>query len=216
MAFHEKLKTIRAREGLTQEQLAERTGLSRVSIGNYERGDREPPISVVLSLAKVLKSSPSELLEWVDVVDENAFQQFIYDLGYRIDCEIYESPELHYPDGLRLFVDWEDIRLIAGDITKYTQYLLSNLREKSVIGAEKIQYTSRAARTHLSMNYLSKHSYESPYNIDSIDTSLLKNSEAYRKSPMAKDIDIPPQNTTVSSDLKAARPSTWEDTDDDV
>jgi transcriptional regulator with XRE-family HTH domain len=47
---------------------------------------------------------------------------------------------------------------------------------------------------------------------------LLHNSKEYRADPpMVKELDITPQqNTTFDPNLKAARPSTWEDTDDDV
>ncbi|SDI97146.1 putative transcriptional regulator [Halanaerobium congolense] len=46
----DKLAKLRKKEGLTQEQLAEKVGLSTSSIAMYETGDRKPP----LEKAKVL------------------------------------------------------------------------------------------------------------------------------------------------------------------
>ena len=40
--FADMLRYLRKREGLTQNQLAERTGVSRSRINNYENGIREP------------------------------------------------------------------------------------------------------------------------------------------------------------------------------
>lgn len=53
MTFSEKLRSIRVERGYTQEQLAGKVGVSRVSIGFYEH-DRVPPIKVIRKLAEVL------------------------------------------------------------------------------------------------------------------------------------------------------------------
>lgn len=42
--FSDRLKELRNARGITQQQLADWTGLSRTRIGNYERGIREPDI----------------------------------------------------------------------------------------------------------------------------------------------------------------------------
>ncbi len=45
---------IRKQKGLTQEELGDRAGLSRVSIGKIERGISEPTISNLSQIAEVL------------------------------------------------------------------------------------------------------------------------------------------------------------------
>ena len=47
----ETLITLRKREGLSQQELAKRTGLTRSAIGMYEIGKREPDIETLTQLA---------------------------------------------------------------------------------------------------------------------------------------------------------------------
>lgn len=53
MTFANRLRSIRLERGYTQEQLAGKVGVSRVSIGFYEH-DRVPPINVIVKLADAL------------------------------------------------------------------------------------------------------------------------------------------------------------------
>ena len=57
------LKNYRIKAGLTQEQLAEKSGVSRVTIANIERGvTTDLKSSTILKLADALKISPQVLL----------------------------------------------------------------------------------------------------------------------------------------------------------
>jgi transcriptional regulator with XRE-family HTH domain len=56
------VRRLREEQGLTQEQLAERSGVSATYIGFIERGDNVPTLTVVLDVAVGLGISPSELL----------------------------------------------------------------------------------------------------------------------------------------------------------
>lgn len=51
----ENIKKIRLIKGLTQKQLANYSGITRESIGNYERGDRIPPADILDKIAKAFK-----------------------------------------------------------------------------------------------------------------------------------------------------------------
>lgn len=57
-----RLKQIRAEKGLTQEQVAERSGLSRSYICALDSGDREPSVAALRRLADALGVQPGELL----------------------------------------------------------------------------------------------------------------------------------------------------------
>jgi transcriptional regulator with XRE-family HTH domain len=54
MTFAEKLCQLRDAAGLTQEKMAERSGINLWTIRGYEQGRREPNWKGVLSLAKAL------------------------------------------------------------------------------------------------------------------------------------------------------------------
>ena len=57
-----RLKAIRESRFLTQEMLAERSGVSRPNIARLERGDEEARFSTVWKLANALGVQPEELV----------------------------------------------------------------------------------------------------------------------------------------------------------
>jgi transcriptional regulator with XRE-family HTH domain len=56
------IQAYRRRSGLTQEQLAEKTGLPLRSVQNWEAGHRTPRPMALLALARVLGTTVEELL----------------------------------------------------------------------------------------------------------------------------------------------------------
>lgn len=56
------VRRLREKQGLTQEQLAELSGVSATYIGFVERGDNVPTLTVVLDLAAGLGISAADLL----------------------------------------------------------------------------------------------------------------------------------------------------------
>lgn len=62
MCLGETIRQARRRRGLTQEKLAEQTGVSRAAIARFEAGEIEPSLKTLLSLADALKMSTDELL----------------------------------------------------------------------------------------------------------------------------------------------------------
>lgn len=59
----ENLRATRNEQELTQEQVAERSGVQAGEISRIERGQRDPQVSTLLKLAKALKVPPGKLLE---------------------------------------------------------------------------------------------------------------------------------------------------------
>ncbi len=65
LAFARRLRETRTAYGLSQEQLARRTGLHTTAIGRYERGAREPRLRTILRLADGLGVPPGALLDTI-------------------------------------------------------------------------------------------------------------------------------------------------------
>ena len=59
-----RLKTLRKRAALTQEDLAERAGLNPKYISGIERGRENPTLDTLLRLAKELGAQPVELFDF--------------------------------------------------------------------------------------------------------------------------------------------------------
>ena len=59
----ENLRAARAKLGLTQEQVAERSGVQAGEVSRIESGKRDPQLSTILKLAKAVEVKPGQLLE---------------------------------------------------------------------------------------------------------------------------------------------------------
>jgi len=60
--FGDKVRSERAKQGLSQEQLAFKTGLDRTYISGIERGRRNPSLKNIGKIAKALKTDLSRLM----------------------------------------------------------------------------------------------------------------------------------------------------------
>ncbi len=58
----ENVKALRTKRLLTQEELAEKAGVSAATVVNVERNNQEPQFRTIRKLAKALDVDPTELL----------------------------------------------------------------------------------------------------------------------------------------------------------
>jgi len=61
-ALGKNLRRARQQAGLTQEEVAERSGVHSTEVSRIERGKRDPRVSTLERLAKAVEVSPSDLL----------------------------------------------------------------------------------------------------------------------------------------------------------
>ena len=87
MNFSEKLKEIRKNEGLSQEQLAEKIGVSRQAITKWETGKGLPDVENMVIIAEIFKTTLDELLRDSAIKQEAEKPVFISETIYDIDCE---------------------------------------------------------------------------------------------------------------------------------
>lgn len=67
--FGARLREVRQQRGLTQVQVAERTGIAQNHISEIERGTRVPSVVTMLRLAAALECAPTDLVAVFDGVD---------------------------------------------------------------------------------------------------------------------------------------------------
>lgn len=84
MDFSEKLKQIRKSEGISQEQLAERIGVSRQAVTKWETGKGLPDIENMTILAEIFKITLDELISGSEPKNEKA-EIFTSETSYDID-----------------------------------------------------------------------------------------------------------------------------------
>lgn len=87
MSIGQKIRNLREAHGWKQDDLANETGLNRASIGNYERGDRVPPVDAAKKIADAFNTS-------VDRLISNDFGDFLLEVLKRI-------PNINNDDDLR-------------------------------------------------------------------------------------------------------------------
>lgn len=63
--FGGSIRHLRLKAGLSQEELAERSGLDRTYVGGIERSERNPSLKNILRLAAALNVLPSALFDYV-------------------------------------------------------------------------------------------------------------------------------------------------------
>lgn len=97
MNLGERIKKLRLKQNLTQEKLSEKAGISRVAVGNYERGDRIPNADVLHSIAQALNVSVHDLMYDVEEIKEDVnviekTEKLLNLLGYEIRFVISGGP----------------------------------------------------------------------------------------------------------------------------
>ncbi len=70
-----RMKSLRRGRGLTQERVAERTGLSVNYLSRIERGLENPTLDTLLGLAKALKVEPLDLFTFEHEADPRRLRQ---------------------------------------------------------------------------------------------------------------------------------------------
>lgn len=60
----ENIRSLRTKQQITQEQLAELCDLHRTYVGAMERGDRNVSLNNIVKVAQALNVTPSELLKY--------------------------------------------------------------------------------------------------------------------------------------------------------
>jgi len=117
--FGEKLRIYRKNKNLTQAMLAEKSGLSVLSIRRYETNERDPKLKDIKRLAEALGISPilfvtdnRPMLYWSDIL------KMIFDVDsgkYPLNPNQYDDPKLNT---ITASINEEKKKLSDGSITK--------------------------------------------------------------------------------------------------
>lgn len=112
MQIGQKIKTLRLMNGLTQEELGERTDLSKGFISQLERDMNSPSIETLFSLLEVLGTTPRDFFD-----DSEKEQKVVFT---PLDHTIHKDPDAGYE------VDW----LVATSNEKEMEPVFLTLAEK--------------------------------------------------------------------------------------
>ncbi|WP_431029650.1 helix-turn-helix domain-containing protein [Lysinibacillus sp. LZ02] len=120
---------------LTQDQLAKLSGLSRVSIGNYERGDRVPDVESTQKIAKALGVTANDLI-YGDYHEEH--------MGETIrGIEESKKNIIDFANSYDEFDDYNDLHYVSQFVD------LIKKKNKEIIKYEELWHEERYARLKL-------------------------------------------------------------------
>ena len=64
LAIGDRLKVVRKKKGMTQEDVADKAGIAVSQVGRIERGKLNPSISTIFVIALALEIEPKELFDF--------------------------------------------------------------------------------------------------------------------------------------------------------
>ncbi|MCX7834838.1 MAG: helix-turn-helix domain-containing protein [bacterium] len=108
----QRIRQLREQLGLSQQDLADQAGLSRVHISGLERGVSSPAVESLIRIAKVLQTTAGELLKDIEFTDEQTVE--------------YEPTKPIYPALQELLNDTEALMLY--NITPQEIAILKSIR----------------------------------------------------------------------------------------
>ena len=110
----ERLKALREEKGISQDELATALEMSRLSIGNYERGVRTPEAETIIRLAKHFSVSADYLLGLSDVKSVDADIKSVCEFTGLSECAVgtlvnKENDFSHYLPVLNYLIEIENV-----------------------------------------------------------------------------------------------------------
>ena len=82
-----RIREIRNKKGITQDQLAERVGISSKYLSSIERGKENPTLSTILKLAQSLDVMPAEFFTHLEIEDPAKRKSMIIEMLNDVDAD---------------------------------------------------------------------------------------------------------------------------------
>ena len=86
-----RIREYREKRGMSQKELADKIGVSNSRVSNWEQGINRPDADILADLCRVLKVSPSELLDVHLSTDELSDQERKVIQAYRTKKELQQA-----------------------------------------------------------------------------------------------------------------------------
>lgn len=141
MQIGNKIKSLRIKKGLTQEELGERTDLTKGYISQLERNLNSPSIETLFSLLEVLGSKPKDFFDDEKnqrVVYSEDDQTLFYDdeKKYQIRWLVPESNEKEMEPVLVKFLETGEFKQFEPSLSETFMYVLKG-KIKLILGSDE-------------------------------------------------------------------------------
>lgn len=150
MQIGKKIKNLRLKKGLTQEELGERTDLSKGYISQLERELSSPSMETFFNIIEVLGCTPKQFFD-----EEEREQKVVYDdsektffadeeRGYQIHWLVPESNEKEMEPILLTFREYGEFKQFEPSLSETFGYVLKG---KITVRLGKRTYTAKAGES---------------------------------------------------------------------
>ncbi len=156
----------RKSRGLTLEQLADKSGVSKSMLSQVERGQANPTFAVLWSLTRALRIEFSDLIEGAAIPGED---------NPVLITSTSMTPEMRSADGLCLLrilsparlagaTEWYDLQLQAGGILDSAAHAPGAFEHLTALD-EALEVTSNGSTRHLSAGETARYPADVPHRI---------------------------------------------------
>ncbi|MDD3363008.1 MAG: helix-turn-helix domain-containing protein [Hespellia sp.] len=119
--FQNVFKRLRLKSGLTQQEMANKLGLSRSTIGMYENGDREPNFEVLETIADFFNVDMNYLIGKKDTTEIIPDTYYLNEDARDMAQFMFENPEYKVLFDASKNVKKEDINFVKEMIDRFSQ-----------------------------------------------------------------------------------------------
>lgn len=155
------IRIYRKAKGWSQEKLAQESGLAKISIGNYERGDRCPTLESLQKMAEALAISLLDLTAESEIIlvpnTESKLKSYLMALGYDFSGMPFDDGESEKPTFIK---EWDSNQFFS-----YEQEGKKIYRTASIDDI-KNAFDSIESFVQFTMYKLVKNSQDPPENLD--------------------------------------------------
>jgi transcriptional regulator with XRE-family HTH domain len=106
-----KIKELRTNKGISVQQMADRLGVTRQAIYDWESARRQPTVKKIQQIAEILEVSPDEILKAMDPPLHST--SFRFDTSLEMLLEEYKAREKQYLE--TIFILTQQLGKFAGD-----------------------------------------------------------------------------------------------------
>lgn len=164
------IRTYRKQKDMTQEEMANRLGVTTPAVNKWENGVSQPDIALLAPIARLLGISPNELLSFHEELSNDEINNIIKELDTKLETEDYAAVFLwaenilhEYPNCNQLI--WQvalvlDVRRLTKNVENAEQYDAPIIRYyQTVLEDDDPQIKKNAADSLLGF-YIRKEEYD--------------------------------------------------------
>lgn len=169
MQIGEVIRKYRKEQGMTQEEMAKRLGVTTPAVNKWENGNSMPDISLLAPIARLLGVSLDELLGYREALTKEEIADYVQELDQRLKAETYQEAFVWakrlveaYPNCLELI--WQmavvlDAQRMMQEISEdaYESYILDCYMRVLKSEEEKLRTCAADSLFHY---YLRKEAYD--------------------------------------------------------